>query len=68
MLIRCCAECAKKIEQRYIVQAEGSTETGGCPFCYGVKTLGRYEITPRKKRYNRRTGGGERHRAGRDRG
>jgi len=63
-LIVCCPECARKIEQRYIVQQESGTEPGQCQFCFVEKRLARYEITPQKTRYNHRRGGGERNRSG----
>ena len=65
-MTRCCARCARKLEEKYIVTDEGGAAAGFCPMCFQQTVTQIYEITPRRVRYARaQTGGGERKRAGR---
>ena len=71
-MIRCCKSCAKKLEspgprgdQGYIVTPEGGALNGVCQLCFTQTVTQIWEITPRRPRYARRSGGGERDRAGR---
>ena len=64
-MTRCCAKCARKLEEKYIVTEEGGAADGFCPMCFTRTVTQIYEITPRRLRYARRAGGGgERNRAG----
>lgn len=63
-MIRCCTRCAKKLEERYIVETIGGGAADRCPLCFQTGNVALRELTPRKARYTRRTGGGEREKAG----
>lgn len=63
-LIKCCAACAHKMEERYIMIDLERTGTGKCPYCFQDTPLILYEISQRKQRYRRQSGGGEREKAG----
>ena len=62
--IKCCASCAHKMEERYIMIDLERTGTGKCPYCFQDTPLILYEISQRKQRYRRQSGGGEREKAG----
>ena len=65
-MTRICASCARKLEEKYIVTEEGGRADGFCPICFAQTVTQIYELTPRRPRYSRSTGGGgERRRAGR---
>lgn len=65
-MMRLCARCERKIaEHYYTVEVIGSaTEHGQCAWCGQQGYFARYEFSPRRAVYKRRTGGGERQRAG----
>ena len=66
MYTRMCAACAEKIGAAYFIsEMPGSEIAGFCPQCGRLSTVWLCEVSPRRTRYNRRTGGGERSRAGR---
>lgn len=64
---RMCAECAGKIGGgNYVVIEQPGTETSGiCPHCFRMTTVHMCELSPRRQQFARRSGGGERRRAGR---
>lgn len=66
-VITCCRQCAKKLELHYIMVDRERMGEARCPMCFQFRPLLRFEITPRKRRFARRSGGGERKRAGGDR-
>lgn len=57
--IKCCAACKEKLE---LLQEE--PKPGPCPLCFTTAHLSLYELTRRQVRYSRRSGGGEREKAG----
>lgn len=64
-IIRCCADCAKKLSDKYVVNDLPGWAMGRCQFCHVEREICRFELSPRLQRYPRRTGGGgERKRAG----
>ena len=64
-MIRCCAACARKLEQHNIVTDEGAVRAGRCELCFRETDTHAWEVTPRRVRWSRSTGGGgERKRAG----
>ena len=64
-MTRLCERCARKLEGKYIVTPEGGMAVGVCTLCYQTAPTQIWEITPRVTRYVRRSGGGEREKAGR---
>ncbi len=66
MYTRMCAACAEKIGAAYIVsEMPGSGIAGFCPLCGRLSEVQLFEVSPRRTRNRqRRTGGGERSRAG----
>ena len=65
-MIKCCKNCAKKLEASYIMLDYGGRTKGSCPLCWKETDVQAWEITPRKQRYpQKQGGGGERKRAGR---
>ena len=64
-MTRLCERCARKLEGKYIVTPEGGMAVGVCPLCYQTAPTQIWEIAPRVTRYVRRSGGGEREKAGR---
>lgn len=64
-MTRLCEKCARKLEEKYIVTPEGGMSLGICPLCYQTAPTQIWDITPRRVRYARSSGGGERKRAGR---
>lgn len=62
--IKCCASCKEKLEERYIMIDLERTGKGKCPYCFQETPLILYEISQRKQRYRRQSGGGEREKAG----
>ena len=65
-VMRLCARCERKItEHYYTVEVMGSaTERGTCAMCGRTGYFACFEFSPRRAVYKRRTGGGERQRAG----
>lgn len=64
MVLRC-ANCARKLEQYYYMDATGDFSSGICELCMKFGTLGKYSFEPRRIMYRKaRGGGGERSRAG----
>lgn len=64
-MTRLCERCARKLEGKYIVTPEGGMAVGVCPLCYQTAPTQIWEITHRVTHYVRRSGGGEREKAGR---
>ena len=65
-MTRLCERCARKLEEKYIVTPEGGMLLGVCPLCYRTAPTQIWELTPRRMRYPRSSGGGgERKKAGR---
>ena len=66
--IKCCAECVRKLEAnpKQVVLREGDAGIGVCQYdsWRGEQRLMFVDIMPRRVRYVRRSGGGERERAG----
>lgn len=63
--IRCCAGCASKLEHFYrLIETDEEDRPGFCPLCQRVFVLSRYQMKPIKFSYTKRSGGGERARAG----
>lgn len=62
-MTRCCTRCAKKLEKKYIVEPPDGGRPDVCPLCFQLGDVALREITPRRPRYTRRTGGGEREKA-----
>ena len=60
-MTRLCASCARKLEEKYIVTEEGGAMRGSCPICFSQTVTFVWEITPRRPRYSRSTGGGGEH-------
>lgn len=72
--IKCCAACKDKLERvritgrsepAYILEElQEEPKPGPCPLCFATAHLSLYELTRRQLRYSRRSGGGEREKAG----
>ena len=63
--IRCCAGCANKLEHFYrLIETDEEDRPGFCPLCQRGFVLSRYQMKPIKFSYTKRSGGGERARAG----
>ena len=73
-LIKCCAGCADKLKRvrqpgvnspaDILTDLQEEPKPGVCPLCMKPAHLSFYELTRRQVRYARRSGGGERERAG----
>lgn len=63
-MIRCCEDCARKLAEKYILVDEPGRTAGQCPLCWRQGQTALYETSPRRPRRIRRTGGGEREKAG----
>lgn len=57
-MTRLCARCARKLEDKYIVTEEGGRAASVCLFCFRKTVTFVWEITPRRPRYSRSSGGG----------
>ncbi len=62
-MTRLCDKCAKKLEGMYCMELIGGRCEGFCPVCWAMTETQNYDIMPRRIRYERRAGGGERQKA-----
>ena len=62
-MIRCCLKCARKLEEAYILLDYGRTAREHCQLCFQETETRSWDLTPRRKRFVKRSGSGERQRA-----